>query len=284
MGVDARITVYAASERQAQEACAAAFERLAALDTMMSDYRKDSELMRLCDMAGTGPVHVSPELFVVLQRSQEFSAVSGGNFDVTVGPIVQLWRKARRTKELPKKAELNAARSLVGWKKMSLNKVNQTVTLALPGMRLDLGAIAKGYADDEAQKVLKHYGVKRALVEMGGDTVVSEPPPGTKGWRVRIPSPRGGAGFEDLFLKNCGISTSGDEMQFVEIGGIRYSHVINPHTGWALKNSVEATVTAKDGLTSDPLSTTLTLLSAKTRKRLLKAYPGSHVYVRHMPR
>jgi len=280
MGVDARLVVYAPDKATAENACSAAFERIAALDTMMSDYRKNSELNNLSDQAGGPAVHVSPELFKVLARAQEVSSRSNGMFDVTVGPVVQLWRKARKTAILPKPEEIEHARSLVGWQKLTLDKVSQTVKLAIPGMRLDLGAIAKGYADDEAQAVLKKFGITRALVDMGGDIVVSGPPPGTKGWTIEVPNAGTKHGVVKIPIANCAISTSGDTEQFVIIGGVRYSHVVNPHTGMALTTRVEVTIITKDGLTADPVSTALTLLSASDRKKLLKFYPGTKLYVR----
>jgi thiamine biosynthesis lipoprotein len=280
MGGDARLVVYAADKSVAEKACSAAFERIAALDTMMSDYRKNSELNNLSDRAGGPPVHVSPELFKVLAMAQQISALSDGMFDVTVGPVVQLWRKARKTGILPDHLEIEHARKLVGWQMMTLDNGNQTVKLALPGMRLDLGAIAKGYADDEAQIVLKQNGIKSALVEMGGDMVVSDPPPGTKGWTIEVPNASDKNGHHKIQVANCAISSSGDTEQFVVIGGVRYSHVVNAHTGMAMTNHVEVTITAKDGLIADPLSTALTLVAPARQKELLKRYPGTKMYLR----
>lgn len=277
MGIDARLVVYASHKSVAESACSAAFERIAALDTMMSDYRRNSELNRLCDHAGGPPVRISPELFLVLRRAQELARRSDGAFDVTVGPLVRLWREARKTGILPKPDAIAAARKLVGWQKLILDPRRRTVRLLVPGMKLDLGGIAKGYADDEAQKVLKHRGIDRALVEMGGDIVVSGPPPNTKGWDVRTPN----AG-KDLHFSNCAISSSGDTEQFVVIGGVRYSHVIDPRTGWALTNRVQATVVARDGLTSDPLSKCPCLLGEEEWRRMLRAYPGTKAYVRRL--
>jgi len=276
MGVDARLVVYAPDQSTAIEACTAAFARIAELDTMMSDYRPDSELMRLSDKAGGPPVRVSPELFLVLRKARDMAERSDGKFDVTVGPLVQLWRKARKTGMLPRPEEIERARKLVGWRKMHLSEKDQTVRLETKGMRLDLGGIAKGYADDEAQRELKKHGITRALVEMGGDIVVSDPPPGEDGWVIEVPN----AGNQDLRFANQAISTSGDTEQFVVIGGKRYSHVIDPHTGIALKNRVQATVIALDGLTSDPLSTAMTLVDEAVRKKLLKVYPGTRAFVR----
>jgi len=280
MGVDARLVVYAKDQTTAETACVAAFSRIADLDSIMSDYRKDSELMRLCDKSGGPPVKVSKDLFVVLKRAQEVSRLSKGAFDVTVGPLVGLWRKARKTAELPDPQAIEQARKLVGWKKVVLNSRTRTVKLMVQGMRLDLGGIAKGYAGDQAQIELKKHGITRALVEMGGDIVVSDPPPGTKGWKVRVPNAGKGKEAMDLQFTNCGVSSSGDTEQFVVIGGIQYSHVVDPRTGQALTQRVQATVIARDGLTSDPLSTALTVTDEKGRKQLGKAFPRTKKYLR----
>lgn len=279
MGVDARIVVYASDKPQAEKACRAAFDRIATLDWIMSDYRKDSELMKLCDIAGRNPVKVSPDLFKVLERSMEISKRSGGAFDITVGPVVALWRKARKSVQLPTPEEIRIAKKLVGWQRVLLNRNKQTVKFTAQGIRLDLGGIAKGYASDEAQKVLRRYGVSRALVEMGGDLVVTGPPSGAKGWKVRVPNAGEDQGPKDMEFANCAISTSGDTEQFVVIGGVQYSHVVDARTGWALTNRVQATVIAKDGLTSDPLSTALTVLGVGEREKFLKEY-GAKSYVK----
>jgi thiamine biosynthesis lipoprotein len=283
MGVDARLVVYARDRASAEKACTAAFERIAALDTIMSDYRVDSELNALCAQAGGPPVRVSKDLFVVLRRAEQVSRRTGGAFDVTVGPLVALWRTARKTGVLPEPGEIAMARKLVGWRKVILDSKRRTVRLSTKGMKLDLGGIAKGYADDEAQKVLKRLGVSRALVEMGGDIVVSGPPPGTKGWTIRVPNAGDDHGPKDLHFANRAVSTSGDTEQFVVIGGKRYSHVVDPRTGWALTNRVEATVVARDGLTSDPLSKIFALLDRQTADRVLRKYPGTRSYVRVAP-
>lgn len=277
MGVDARLVVYAPDEATAETACAAAFKRIAELDTIMSDYRKDSELNRLCAQAGGPPVVVSPDLFKVFMRARDVSRATRGGFDITAAPVIQLWRAARRTAKLPTPAEIEVARALVGYTKMTLDPVARRVRLAQPGMKLDLGGIAKGYACDEAQKVLRSHGVTRALVEMGGDIVVSEAPPGTKGWKIQLTAnPKG----EIRQFSNCAISTSGDTEQFVIIGGKRYSHVVDPRTGWAVTNRVQATVVARDGLTTDPLSKIFALVDAKTARRVVKQFGVRQHFVR----
>jgi thiamine biosynthesis lipoprotein len=282
MGVDARITVYAKDRTTAETACVAGFEKMAALDTIMSDYRKNSELMRLCAKAGGPPVTVSRDLFDVLVCAKQISSQSDGLFDVTIGPLIKLWRAARKTKVLPTPNQLREARKLVGWRHVHLDPRTRSVRLDLSGTKLDLGAIGKGYADGEVQKVLKSFGVDRALVEMGGDIVVTGPPPDRTGWTIEVPNsvnPKS----RFLTLANSAISTSGDTFQFVVIGGKKYSHVVNPHTGMALTKGVQATVVAPIGTETDGLSTALTLLSPRGRKRLLSHYPHARAFVRSLP-
>lgn len=280
MGVVARILLYAPDESAAREAARAAFARVAALDSVMSDYRPGSELMRLSARSGGPPVRVSGELFHLLSLADSLSRLSDGAFDVTAGPLVRLWRAVRRTGTLPTEAERREAMSRVGWRHLHLDSAARTVRLDRPGMLLDLGGIAKGYAAQEAVRTLADRGVSRALVEMGGDLVAGAPPPGRRGWRVRIESP-GSTAPDSLLLAHAALSTSGDTEQFVEIDGVRYSHVVDPATGLGLRTRVVATVLAPDGATADALSTLLTVLDPARGRALLAArFPGVTAWVR----
>lgn len=290
MGGRARIVLYARDQATAEKAARAAFDRIAYLEDVMSDYRPTSEVNRLCASASGGPVRVSPELLFILRKSRELSRRSGGAFDVTVGPLVKLWRKARKSGVLPTLEEISAARKLVGWRKITLDSEASTVRLEVPGMQLDLGGIAKGYACDEAMRILKQAGIRSALVEMGGDMVVSDPPPGANGWRITVPSVsplpwRGegqgeGSNRGQVLLSNSAISSSGDTEQFVEIGGVRYSHIVDPRTGLGLTTRIAVTVIAPNGVTSDGLSTAISVLGEKKGRTLAGTYPGVSVYIR----
>jgi len=278
MGIDARIVLYAPDQKTAEVAAEAAFKRIAVLEDVMSDYRPTSELMRLCAQPAKKPVKISPDLYKVLKVSQQISAQSGGAFDVTVGPLIQLWRKARKEGKLPDPALIRAAKKLVGYRKLKLNAKDQTATLAENGMKLDLGGIAKGFAADEALIQVQKNGVKSALIEMGGDIVLGDAPPKTEGWQVIVPNNT--SGKPEMTLKNCAISSSGDTEQFVVIGGKRYSHVVDPKTGNGLTRRVQASIIAPNGLTSDPISTALTVLNERGRERLLRNYRTSKVFIK----
>ncbi len=280
MGVDVRIVAYANEKALAERACAAAFERFAELDTIMSDYRDTSELMRLCAHAGGPAVTVSRDLIIVLQRSQELARRTGGAFDVSCGPLVRLWRKARKAGVLPPQSEIDNARSRVGWTFVELNARKRSIRLLKPGMQLDLGAIGKGYADDCAQQVLKRFGVTCALVEAGGDIVVSGAPPGEAGWKIQVPN-AGNDKEPPMRFANAAISTSGDLEQSTVIEGRRYSHIVDPRTGRPLTDRIQITVVACDGLTSDGLSTAISVVGPEKGRALARSYPGATIYVRY---
>lgn len=271
MGVAARIVLYAPNDYVAKWACSRAFLRIAQLEETMSDYRSDSELMWLCREGHLAPVRVSNDLFFVLRKALELSQRSNGAFDITVGPFVSLWRRARKTKQMPTENELNEAKKLVGWQKVQLDDSNQTVKLAVAGMKLDLGGIAKGYAADCALKVIKKFGISRALIELGGDIVLGDPPPDRKGWRIGILDEKGKP-KKVLELANCAVSTSGSTEQFIEIDGRRYAHIIDPKTGLGLTKLVLVTVIAKDGITADSLATALCVLGEKEGRKLAETY------------
>jgi thiamine biosynthesis lipoprotein len=273
MGTEFRIVLYAPDEATAKLAAKAAFARAAELDAIMSDYKADSDLMRLCKQAGGPPVRVSEDLFAILYRSQEVARKSGGAFDVTVGPLVRLWRRARRTRRLPDPKELEKALKLVGFDKIRLDSERRTVQLLVAGMLLDLGGIAKGYAVEEMLAVLRRYGITRALVQASGDIAVADAPPDKAGWKIGLAPLRDPDADPEryLLLKHAAVSTAGDARQYVEIGGKRYSHIIDPRTGRALVGRSSVSVVAPDGTTTDGLDTALSVMGPKAGLALVEA-------------
>ena len=272
MGVAVRIELYAADDSTARTAARAAYARTAELEDVMSDYRPASEVRRLAEQPAPA-VHVSEPLFFVLARALELARLSEGAFDPTVGPYVELWRRARRTGARPSREELDSAARRVGWRKVQLDSVNRTVCLDRSGMRLDLGAIAKGYILDEALLELRKARVTRALLQAGGDIVAGAPPPGRAGWRVDVPGAGPAVRNRAAALAHAALAVSGDREQFVVVDGVRYSHVIDPRTGLGLTNHREAVVIAVDGVTADGLATALTIVDHARRATLLRAFP-----------
>lgn len=281
MGTLYSITLFANSEDSARDAAAAAFKRIDALEDVMSDYQADSELMQLCDQPPGKPVPVSADLFDVMLRAQQIAKQSHGAFDVTVGPYVRLWRFARKRKVLASAEEMKQASAAVGYKNLRLRAKSRTVTLLVPNMRLDLGGIAKGYAADQALAVLRSQGLDRALVAASGDIALGNPPPGQSGWKIAISGLDGSTNAQPgrLVLSNCGISTSGDTEQSIEIAGVRYSHILDPRTGLGLTNRIQATVVAPNTTRSDALATTVCVLGRKKGAALAESLPGTSTFI-----
>jgi thiamine biosynthesis lipoprotein len=275
MGTSARIVLYAPDQASAKEAAAAAFARIAELNKIMSDYDPDSELMRLCKHAGGEAAPVSIDLFRVLQEAEKYALLSDGDFDVSIGPVVRLWRKARRTGAMPSAATIKQALEKVDYRKIRLDPKGRIVRLLLMGMLLDLGGIAKGYAADAALAVLRQHGITRALVALGGDIAVGDAPPGKTGWTIGIaPLRNPDEPRHQLSLRNAGVSTAGDMHQAVEIDGKRYSHIIDPKTGIGLVGRRSATVVAPNATTSDGLDTAMCVMGPERGIAMIEKLDG----------
>lgn len=273
MGMPVRIVLYAADELQGRAAARAAFDRIAALELVMSDYRPDSELRRL-EARPEAWVPVSAELFAVMTRAVMIARASDGAFDPTIGPLVTLWRQARQSAQMPDRSELEGARARVGWRLLAFNAKQPAIRLRKRGMRLDLGGIAKGYILQEAIATLRARGVPRAMVEAGGDIVVGEAPPERGGWRIEVPGAADHFTARASVLADAALSTSGATAQFVEIDGTRYSHVVDPRTGLGLTNGFVTHVIAADAATADAIATALTVLGPEGGGGLLARFPS----------
>jgi len=260
MGTLFRITLYAADEQRAAAAFRAAFDRVRELDEILSDYKPDSELNQI---SVGHPAKVSEDLFHVLAASQQLAEETGGAFDVTLGPVIRLWREARKNNRLPDRAALDEAGGRCGYRKLRLDRANRTVTLEQAGMQLDVGGIAKGYAADAALAVLKDLGIRSALVAASGDLAFGDPPPGQRGWKI-------GAGSAVLELRNAAVSTSGDAEQGLDAGGKRYSHIIDPITRMGLTSGITVTIVAPTGILADGLATAVSVLGAERGIELVK--------------
>jgi thiamine biosynthesis lipoprotein len=271
LGMPVRVVVHAPDDEAARRAARAAFARIAILEGMMSDYRPQSELRRLEARPGEW-VAVSAELFDVLGRALHTARVSGGAFDPTVAPLVALWREARRTGQRPDPVQIAAARRVVGWTRVALDTARTAVRLE-PGTRLDLGGVAKGFILQDAMRELRRSGVRSALIEAGGDIVVGDAPPGQRGWHVDVPGASAEFARRAASLTNAAIATSGPAAQFVVVGGVRYSHVVDPRTGMALTNQVTTHVIAADAALADALATAFVVLDIDAATALLRRTP-----------
>lgn len=275
MGTLFRIKLYAANREQAQDAFRAAFDRIAQLDATLSDYKPESELSQLSIKAVGHPEPVSASLFDVVSSAQDLARQTGGAFDITLGPVIRLWREARKTGTVPAKAALDQARSHCGYELLTLNSAHRTIELKKPGMALDVGGIAKGYAADQALAVLKSRGIHSALVAASGDLTFSDAPPGRSGWKIGLDSfDQASAPFTKiLILKNAAVSTSGDTEQHLDAQGKRYSHIINPKTDMGLTEPVTVSIVAPHGITADSIATAVDVLGPEKGLAFVNSRP-----------
>ena len=275
MGSVFRLVLYTESQAEASKAAQAAFKRVAELNQILSDYDPESEVNALSASSGKGEwIQLSSDLLEMLTQARNYSQLSKGYFDVTVGPMVRLWRKSVREAKLPDKKRLNKVKQSVGYEHILLQTEQSQAKLEQPGMRIDFGGIAKGYAVDEAYKVIMKFDIETALVDGGGDMYLGPAPEGKEGWEVSIQSSENDSSGKKVILANCGIATSGDRYRYVELGGKRYSHIIHPKKGLGITQRRQVTVIAPSSTQADALASTFSVAGPKKTNRLLKLFPG----------
>jgi thiamine biosynthesis lipoprotein len=285
MAIPIKLVLYAPDDTTASTAAQAAFNRIHYLNGVFSDYEPESELRRLTRTPVAGRVTpVSEDLWNVLACAQELSQRTEGAFDVTVGPLVRQWRRARRRGELPSAERLAQEKQLVGFQHIQLHPESRSVELRMAGMQLDLGGIAKGYVLDAAMAVLRQHGIHRALIDAGGDVVLGDPPPDKSGWTIGIaPLEFKGKASQYLSLSNVAVATSGDMFQFVEIDGKRYSHIVDPRTGVGLTDHSKVTIVAPCGMMADSLATAVSVLGPQKGLALIEATPPAAALIMRAP-
>jgi thiamine biosynthesis lipoprotein len=283
MGTFAHIVAVAKDTGTAKECIRAALEEIHKVDNLMSDYKSDSEISRVNSQAHEKAVQVSESTYEVLQRSVEFSEMTGGAFDVTVGPLVALFREAKESKVAPSEEQITQAKSKVGFEKLKLDSENKTVQFSVNGMLLDLGGIAKGYAIDKAIEAARRCGAIGAMVDIGGDVrCFGSPPKGRDHWLIGLQDPNsaiegieGGGLRLVLKITNEAVATSGDYQQFVIIEGKRYSHIIDRRTGTSAEGLSSVTIIADNATDADALATAVSVMGAEKGLALIEKLPNT---------
>lgn len=281
MGTLMRISLYAHDAPEAASAFHAAFARISELDAALTDYQPQSELNELTQRAVRHPIKVSRDLLAVLLKAEQFSRETDGAFDVTVGPVTHLWRAARKSHSVPSQTEIQSAMARTGFTKLHIDSAAQTVDVDEPGMELDVGGIAKGYAADQALGVLAARGIKSALVAASGDLTFSGPPPGEPGWRIQL-DPVGqveGPLTRVLSMTNGAVSTSGDHEQHLDTARDRYSHIVDPHSGRGLTSGMAVSITARAGIDADAAATAFEVLGARAGLAFVERQPQLAAFV-----
>ena len=285
MGSPFVITVYTDDSVKLLKVVEIAYRRVDSLNQIFSDYLDNSEINTLCKTAK--PLDwqpISDDLLHLIKLSKAASEASNGAFDVTVAPLVKLWRTARKTKLLPSDAVLKTALSKVGFRHIELDK-SPKIRFYTEGVSLDFGGIVKGFAAQEVVNILTVNGFSICFADAGGDLALGEAPTSkdsaSKGWRIGISVPNSENQLISsfLYLQNQAVATSGDLYQSVDINGKTYSHIVNPKTGLGLTHRRNVTVIAPDGAQADWLATACSVLSIKKAIKLVKKYPNVELLI-----
>jgi thiamine biosynthesis lipoprotein len=286
MGTFAHLKAIAKDKGTAEKCIQAAFAELKKVDELMSDYKSESQISRVNRDAFEKAVKVDEPTFHVLQKSFEFSRLSGGAFDITIAPLAELWRTAAESNSIPTEEELAGARSKVGYEKLMLDANEMTVRFAVEGMKLDLGGIAKGYSIDKAIEAMQAGGAVGGMVDVGGDIrCFGLPPKGKKTWRIGLQNPAETdtdeetlAGVADqvlmvLKLTDAAIATSGGYRRFVLIEGKRHSHIVNPDTATSADALSSVTIISRNALDADALATSVSVMGLERGLALIEKLP-----------
>ena len=254
-----------------------AFDEVDRIDRLMSHYKADSPLSRINREAARQPVKVEPELFDFIAEAMRYNRESDGAFDVTVGPLMKAWGFFKGEGRMPSGNELTAARRHVGRAHVMLNHADRTIAFDEPGVELDLGGIAKGYAVDRAVTLLEQRHIAAALVSSGGSTIYAlGAPPGRAGWAVTIQDPIDSRKTAlTVTLKDRALSIAGRSEKWFESGGVRYSHIMDPRTGWPVQGVLSVAVLTNDGTAGDALDDAFFVMGPERTRVYLNTLPGT---------
>lgn len=265
------IILYAEDSAIARQRATESFSLVDSLVNIFSDYIDSSELNRLSARAGTKqPMNVSDAMLELMQQAKYAFVISEGSFDITIGPLTRLWRKARKENRLPDDSSIKHALSMIGSENIMIDTSHKTISLTKKGMQLDAGGIAQGYIAQQVINYLQSKKIDNALVDVSGDIVAIGSPPGAKGWKIGINQPEQKENLQNKYLlvSNAAVTTSGDVYHHIDKNGKRYSHIIDPRTGYGITNQENVTVIARDGTTADWFTKVCSILPYHTSKRI----------------
>jgi FAD:protein FMN transferase len=280
MGTIFEIAAYDQSSEHASHAIEKAFQEIVRLDNLLSNYKPDSALSNLNRSAHFHAEKVPSDLYRVIAQAVQFSRLSGGKFDISIAPLVNLWKAALRGDGTPSRAQQEEVQGCVGYEKIELIPPDR-ITFRSPCLQLDLGAIGKGYAVDRAAEVLHSLGIRNALVNAGGSTILAMgSPPDQTGWLVHLRDPSNKIDPQ-VMLKDESVSTSEQSAPSL-LGNDLAGHIIDPDTGMPLRTAFAVSAISRTASASDALSTTLLLLGPTKGKALMKSMEDvSAIWISH---
>jgi thiamine biosynthesis lipoprotein len=270
MGTYGRVVLVTADSAAAEPVARRALAAFARVDSLMSNWTRTSEVARINRVAGDGATPVHAEVAGVLAAALDLWRASDGAFDITVEPLVRLWGFLGGPRRVPADREIAAALGNVGAAKIRFDRSAGTVAFAAPGVRIDLGGIAKGHAVDAAAETLRAHGVRDALVDLTGNMAALGAPPGAPRWRIGIRDPRDRMPHFARLLVDGAVSTSGQYEQFVAADGRRYGHILDPRTGRPVDGLISVTVVAPTALLCDAWDTPLFVLGPERARRVAR--------------
>lgn len=274
LGTTITITVYDRVDRSVLEK---AFARVRDIHNRMTTEGTDSEVDKINQQAGFAPVRVTPDVFEVIKTALDFSRLTDGAFDITVGPIVKLWGIGTDHEQLPPPDRINALLPLVNWRWVKLNEADHSVYLEKRGMGIDLGGIAKGYAADEAKRVLAENGVKHAILDFGGNILVMGTKPDGSNWRIGIQTPfkTRGSYLGIVTTADKSVVTSGPYERYFIKNGTMYHHIIDPKTGYPVQRHLTSTtIYSGVSMICDGLSTSIFVMGLQNGAALIRGLKG----------
>jgi len=271
MGTILEFRLYCNDKEVCDKAILEAYSEVKRLDDIFSNYKNNSVLSRVNSFAGDGRISVSQEFIELTSRAIFFSGLTDGAFDITVGKAIEIWSVGEQKNLMPNRDEIQKAQDCIGFGKIKLYPMEKQIELESPCLSLDFGGIGKGYALDRAVRILRSYGIKRGIVNFGGNIYAMQPPPGEDGWDVGIRHPRD----EDevltlLKVEDVAVSTSGDYERYFEVNGRRFSHIIDPRDGLPVESVPSVTVIAKDATDADALSTAFSVMKRDKAIRFIE--------------
>jgi len=252
------------------------FSRLREIENLMSMNIPSSDVSRINAAAGTEPVQVHDDVFKVIECAVYYAQLSGGAFDPSIGPLVSLWGIGSNNARVPSRAEIDNVLPLINWRDIELDHNKKSVFLKNKGMALDLGAIAKGYAADEAAAIIKKANIERAIIDLGGNILICGEKKDKSLWKVGVQDPVGDRGsyIGILQITEKTVVTSGVYERFFEEGGTRYHHIFSPSVGFPVNNGLlSVTIVAHNSMNADALSTSVFVLGYEKGRELVEAIP-----------
>lgn len=255
MGTVVKVTLYDSNDSKVLDN---AFKKVEEIERLVSANETNTELDSINKASGKSAVKVSSTTFEIIEKGLEYSSLTNGNFDITVGPLVKLWNIGQEDAKVPTDEEIQKILPLIDYKDVELNKQEITVFLKNENMSLDLGAIAKGYTADEVVKVLSENGINSAIVDLGGNVYAHGVKPSGDTWTIGIQNPFSTRGdiIGTIKIYNKTVVTSGIYERYIEKDNVKYHHLLNPHTGYPFENDIAGvTIITEKSIDADALST-----------------------------